>query len=156
MPQYITNEKSTLVQVIAWCHQATIHYLNQCSPRSMSPYGVTRPQCVNHEHMNYDIQTGNTSWRLDKNAIVSTPAVASRNDIKLTVPRIFFRIISHFLLIHFFFTYSVLYQPYLGLCQAQCVQSRQRQPMSAVAITACEVQVSAADSQTVRTVATGV
>ena len=39
-------------------------------------------------------------------------------------------------------------------CQAQCVQSHQRQPMSAVAITACEVQVSAADSQTVPTVAT--
>ena len=59
-----------------------------------------------------------------------------------------------------FLTYSfflhLLYQPYLGLCQTQCVQSHQRQPMSAVAITACEVQVSAADSQTVPTVATGV
>ena len=42
------------------------------------------------------------------------------------------------------------------LCQAPCVQSHQRQPMSAVAITACEVQVSAADSQTVPTVVTGV
>ena len=29
-----------------WCRQATSHYLNQCSPRSMSPYGVTRPQWV--------------------------------------------------------------------------------------------------------------
>ena len=55
-----------------------------------------------------------------------------------------------------FFHLHLLYQPYLGLCQAQCVQSHQRQPMSAVAITACEVQVSAADSQTVPTVATGV
>ena len=32
---------------MAWCHQATSHYLSQCSPRSMLPYGVTRPQWVN-------------------------------------------------------------------------------------------------------------
>ena len=31
---------STSVQVI-WCHQATSHYLSQCWPTSMSPYGVT-------------------------------------------------------------------------------------------------------------------
>ena len=43
----LTNDKSTLVQVMAWCHQATSHYLSQCWPRSMSPYGTTRPQWVN-------------------------------------------------------------------------------------------------------------
>ena len=58
-------------------------------------------------------------------------------------------------LIHFRHLY-LLYQPHLGLCQAQCVQSHPRQPMSAVAITTCEVQVSAAEFQTVPTVATGV
>ena len=47
MPQDLTDDKSTLVQVMAWCRQATSHYLNQCWPRSLSPYGVTRPQCVN-------------------------------------------------------------------------------------------------------------
>ena len=31
---------------MAWCHQATSHYLNQCWPRSSMPYGVTRPQWV--------------------------------------------------------------------------------------------------------------
>ena len=31
---------------MAWCCQATSHYLSQCWPRSLSPYGVTRPQCV--------------------------------------------------------------------------------------------------------------
>ena len=31
---------------MAWCHQATSHYLSQCWPRSPSPYGVTRPQWV--------------------------------------------------------------------------------------------------------------
>ena len=40
------DDKSTLVQVMAWCHQATSHYLSQCWLRSMSPYGVTRPQWV--------------------------------------------------------------------------------------------------------------
>ena len=38
--------KSTLVQVMAWCRQATSHYLRQCWPRSQSPYGVIRPQWV--------------------------------------------------------------------------------------------------------------
>ena len=32
---------------MAWCHQATSHYLKQCWPRSLPPYGVTRPQWVN-------------------------------------------------------------------------------------------------------------
>ena len=47
MPQDLTDDKSTLVQVMAWCRQATSHYLSQCWPRSLSPYGVTRPQWVN-------------------------------------------------------------------------------------------------------------
>ena len=34
MPHDLTDDKSTLVQVMAWCHQATSHYLNQCWPRS--------------------------------------------------------------------------------------------------------------------------
>ena len=38
----ITIEKSILVQVMAWCHQAPHHYLSQCWPRSMSFYGITR------------------------------------------------------------------------------------------------------------------
>ena len=36
-----------------WCCQATSHYLSQCWSRSLSPYGVTRPQwvkfdCIDH------------------------------------------------------------------------------------------------------------
>ena len=38
--------KLELVQVMAWCCQATSHCRNQCWPRSMSPYGVTRQQWV--------------------------------------------------------------------------------------------------------------
>ena len=43
MPMDLTDGKSTLVQVMAWCRQATSHYLSQCWPRSLSPYGVIRP-----------------------------------------------------------------------------------------------------------------
>ena len=45
------EDKSSLVQVMAWCHQATSHYLNQCWPSSMLPYDVSRGyhinECVN-------------------------------------------------------------------------------------------------------------
>ena len=41
-----SDDRSTLVQVMAWCCQATSHYLSQCWPRSLSPYGVIRPQWV--------------------------------------------------------------------------------------------------------------
>ena len=41
-----TDDQSTLVPVMAWCRQATSHYLSQCWPRSLSIFGVTRPQWV--------------------------------------------------------------------------------------------------------------
>ena len=42
----LTDDKSTLVQVMAWCCEATSHYLSQCWPRSLSSYGVTKPKWV--------------------------------------------------------------------------------------------------------------
>ena len=45
MPHNLTNKKSALVQVLVWRCQAASQYLNQCWPRSMSPYDITRPQC---------------------------------------------------------------------------------------------------------------
>ena len=47
MPQDLTDNKSTLVQVMAWCRQAASHYLGQCGLSFLSPYGITRPQWVN-------------------------------------------------------------------------------------------------------------
>ena len=41
--QDTTNNRSTLAWAMAWCR----HNLNQCWPRSMSPYGVTRPLWIN-------------------------------------------------------------------------------------------------------------
>ena len=36
----LINDKSTLVEVKAWCRQASSHYLGQYLHRSMLPYGV--------------------------------------------------------------------------------------------------------------------
>ena len=49
MPRNLIDDKSTLVQVMAWCRQATSHYLNQWWPRSLTTgdHGIPRPQLVN-------------------------------------------------------------------------------------------------------------
>ena len=47
LPLNITDDKSTLAQVMVWWRQAASHYRSHCWPRSMSPYGVTGPQWVN-------------------------------------------------------------------------------------------------------------
>ena len=46
MPQNTIGDNSALVGTMAWCRQSTTHYLSQCVLRSISPYGVTRPQRV--------------------------------------------------------------------------------------------------------------
>ena len=56
----LIDDKSTLVQVMAWCRQAASHYLSQCWPRSMSPNGVTGPQCVNSWTL---IHSPGTEWK---------------------------------------------------------------------------------------------
>ena len=50
---YPFQDKWKWHQVIAWYHQTTGHYLSQCWPRSISPYGVARPQWVNSPHFIY-------------------------------------------------------------------------------------------------------
>ena len=57
MSLVLTDDKSTLVQVMAWCRQATSQYLCQCWPTSLSPYGVTRPQWVNPFLQNFSTYT---------------------------------------------------------------------------------------------------
>ena len=52
--------KSTLVQVMAWCRQATSHYLSQCWPSSLLPYGVSRPQCVSFDDAIWRHKSGST------------------------------------------------------------------------------------------------
>ena len=64
MPQSLANDKSTIVQVMVWCHQATSHYLNQCWPRSMTPYGVTRRQWVNFQLASYCPRSPKPFWKM--------------------------------------------------------------------------------------------
>ena len=47
MLQHLTDDLSTLVQVMAWCSQTRSHYLSQCWLRSMLPYGIAKPQWIN-------------------------------------------------------------------------------------------------------------
>ena len=60
MPQHFTDHKSTLVQVIACCRQATSHYLKQCWLRSPAPYDIRRPQWVNQFRNNIQ---WNFNWK---------------------------------------------------------------------------------------------
>ena len=70
VPRDHTDDKSTLVQVMAWCQQATSHYLNQCWPRSMSPYGDTRPQWVNISHLKtFCSNVDSSRWDEDGNSM---------------------------------------------------------------------------------------
>ena len=48
MSLVFTDDQSILVHVMAWCRQATSHYLSQCWPRFISLYGVTSPLWVNN------------------------------------------------------------------------------------------------------------
>ena len=77
MPQDLTDDKSTLVQVMAWCRKATSHYLSQCWPSSVLPYGVIRPEWVN----------SNLS-------IYSIPAGIHLTAISQQVPKVLFRLMS--------------------------------------------------------------
>ena len=69
MPQDLTD-KSTLVQVMAWCRQATSHYLSQCWLSSLSSYGIARPQWVNcqlpstwQKHTNVNRRLAERPWK---------------------------------------------------------------------------------------------
>ena len=53
----LTDDQSTLVQIMAWCHPSTSHYLSQCWPKSMSPYGITRAQWVEQNYVRQPIKT---------------------------------------------------------------------------------------------------
>ena len=51
----LTNDKSTLIQILAWCRQATSHYLSQCWSNYLSPFGVTRAQWANSYFANFKV-----------------------------------------------------------------------------------------------------
>ena len=66
----LTNDKLTLVQVMAWCLQSTSHYLSQCWHSSMSQHGVTRSQWV----------LVISGWQTDKKSLAE-PMVTKFTDV---------------------------------------------------------------------------
>ena len=63
MPEELADNKSTLVQVMAWCHQATSHYLSQCWPRSTSSYNFDNDISFQHTMLlNVDCKLPRGSW----------------------------------------------------------------------------------------------
>ena len=54
-----TDDQSTLLQVMAWCRQATSHYLSQCWLSSLLPYGIARPQWINQHGLTEILHGGN-------------------------------------------------------------------------------------------------
>ena len=91
MPQNPSDDKSTLVQVMAWCRQAASHYLSQCCPRSLSPYGVTRPQwvkiaaswiCISFFGQRcFSLLIGKQAWEINKNTTLLI--ISCQKNIKL-------------------------------------------------------------------------
>ena len=51
------NAKSTLVEVMAWCRQATSHHLSPCWPRSLLTYDIIRPQWINNTNLSYSVSS---------------------------------------------------------------------------------------------------
>ena len=58
MSLHVTDVKASSVQVMAWCHQATSHYLYQCWPRSVVPYGTTRPDELKDVYTENQVRSG--------------------------------------------------------------------------------------------------
>ena len=65
IPQHLTDHRSMLAQVMAWCRQATSHYLSQCWPGSLSPNDVTSPQWVNFKNTIFKLQTIPEHFHID-------------------------------------------------------------------------------------------
>ena len=75
----VTDCRSALIQVMAWCRQATSQYLSQCWPRSMSPYGVIRPQWVSLSFEITSLALGQTWGNL-----INTSHKSTSNNITFT------------------------------------------------------------------------
>ena len=61
----LNDDKSTLVQVMAWCRQATSHYLSQCWPISMPLYG--------HNELRYEVSFVNSNSDLCSLSVTALP-----------------------------------------------------------------------------------
>ena len=64
---------------MAWCRQATSHYLSQCWPRSLSAYGITKLQWVNFWHRLHcwyiTMEVPSMNLQFDKTHFVSSASI---------------------------------------------------------------------------------
>ena len=65
MPKHQIHGKSTLFQVMAWCYQATSHFLSQYLPTFLSPHGVKSHNVLTKQHCDYDL-----AWWLNLHKIM--------------------------------------------------------------------------------------
>ena len=72
-----TDDQSTLVQAMAWCCQATSHYLSQCWPRSLLSYGVTRPQCAKEIRWSHSWPSYNGKYNPKKDRLYTEMGTSS-------------------------------------------------------------------------------
>ena len=82
MPQDPTDEKSTLVQVMAWCHQTPCYHMKQCRSRSMTPHGVTKPPYVKNRNVDLYIFFNIGIWVI-KNVAVRKSCTSQTDTILL-------------------------------------------------------------------------
>ena len=72
----LIDDKSTLIKAMAWCRQATSHYLSQCWPSSISLNGVTGLQWVSPTLASHrppqTICLPSVSWGRREPCVVST------------------------------------------------------------------------------------
>ena len=55
----LTDDKSILVQVMAWCHQASSHYMSQCWPTDLYRHMAL---LAHHEFMNSNSSVRHSQW----------------------------------------------------------------------------------------------
>ena len=55
MPKKLINEKSILLQLLAWCCRPSSHYLSQCWLRCTLPYGITIIQDLKWREISSDL-----------------------------------------------------------------------------------------------------
>ena len=61
VPEGFTDDKSTLVHVMVWCHPTPRHYnLTQCRTRSASPYDTAMPQ---YQWAHWPFEKINKMWK---------------------------------------------------------------------------------------------
>ena len=79
---------------MAWCRQATSHYLSQCWPRSLLPYGVIRRPWV--KHRGYQERNNASKTRRDiLHYNIYRPILVSDNDINANIFQCFLKSIQH-------------------------------------------------------------